>query len=159
MGIYTWADETCVNPGWHTRTWVTRRKDEVFHEDCIVEQRPRKTGWMFRGSSHGTTKGPMVFWVKEWGTINAQGYIQHIVPLIIEYVHYHPHLQLVQDATPGHGAQSTIKELEKAEIYMVRWPPFSPDLNLIEMVWNWMKNYLQDKFPENMTIHLQMAFS
>lgn len=114
---------------------------------------------MFRGSSHGTTKGPMVFWVKEWGTINAQGYIQHIVPLIIEYVHYHPHLQLVQDATPGHGAQSTIKELEKAEIYMVRWPPFSPDLNLIEMVWNWMKNYLQDKFPENMTIHLQMAFS
>jgi hypothetical protein len=35
---------------------------------------------------------------------------------------------------------------------MIRWPPFSPDLNLIEMVWNWMKNYLQANFPENMTL-------
>lgn len=31
-----WTDETWVNPGHHTRTWVTRRKDEVFHEDCTV---------------------------------------------------------------------------------------------------------------------------
>jgi hypothetical protein len=35
---------------------------------------------------------------------------------------------------------------------MIRWPPFSPDLNLIEMVWNWMKNYLQANFPEYMTL-------
>jgi hypothetical protein len=35
---------------------------------------------------------------------------------------------------------------------MIRWPPFSPDLNLIEMVWNWMTNYLQANFPGNMTL-------
>ncbi|EED11520.1 conserved hypothetical protein [Talaromyces stipitatus ATCC 10500] len=121
-----WSDEIWVNPGHHTRTWVTRRKDEVFHEDCTIERRPHKIGWMFWGSFHGTTKGPMVFWEKQW-----------------EYSHQHPYLQLVQDGAPGYGAQSTIQELEKGGVHMVRWPPFSPDLNLIEMVWNWMKNYLQ----------------
>jgi transposase len=78
----------------------------------------------------------MVFWEKEWGTINAQSYIQYIVPLITEYIHHHPHLQVVQDGAPGHGAQFTIRELERNGVYMIRWPPFSPDLNLIEMVWN-----------------------
>jgi hypothetical protein len=76
---------------------VTRRKDEVFHEDYIVERRTRKIGWMFSGSFHGTIKGPIIFWEKEWGTINAQSYIQHIVPLITEYIHSYPCLQLVQD--------------------------------------------------------------
>jgi hypothetical protein len=27
------------------------------------------------GLIHGTTKGPIVFWEKEWGIINAQSYI------------------------------------------------------------------------------------
>jgi hypothetical protein len=46
----------------------------------------------------------MVFWEKEWGIINTQSYIQHIVPLITEYIYHHPYLQLVQDGAPGHGA-------------------------------------------------------
>ncbi|KAF5858585.1 hypothetical protein ETB97_003978 [Aspergillus alliaceus] len=37
-------------------------------QGIYIEQRPRKIGWMFWGSFHGTTKGPMVFWEKEWGT-------------------------------------------------------------------------------------------
>jgi hypothetical protein len=34
---------------------------------------------------------------------------------------------------------------------MIPWPPFSPDLNPIETVWDKMKDYLQDNFPEQMT--------
>ncbi|EED16986.1 hypothetical protein TSTA_020440 [Talaromyces stipitatus ATCC 10500] len=83
-----------------------------------------------------------LFLEKQWGTINAQGYIQHIVLLITEYTHHYPYLQLVQDGAPGHGAQSTIPELQKGGVHIVRWPPFSPDLNLIDMV----------NFPEKMTL-------
>jgi len=31
------------------------------------------------------------------------------------------------------------------------WPPYSPDLNLIGKIWDWIKDYLQDNFPERMT--------
>jgi hypothetical protein len=29
---------------------------------------------------------------------------------------------------------------------MVFWPPFSPDLNPIETCWDWMKDYVGDKW-------------
>ena len=34
---------------------------------------------------------------------------------------------------------------------MILWPPYSPDLNPIEMIWDKMKDYLQNNFPEQMT--------
>lgn len=54
------------------------------------------------------------------------------------------HLRLVQDNAPAHAAQSTRIDLEERQIIAIDWPPFSPDLNLIENVWNCMKDY-QDK--------------
>jgi transposase len=36
-------------------------------------------------------------------------------------------------------------------IYPVFWPPFSPDLNPIETVWNKMKDYIAKHYPEKMS--------
>ena len=48
----------------------------------------------------------------------------------------------MQDGAPGHSARATGQELEERRIRMVHWPVFSPDLNPIEKVWDWMKNYI-----------------
>ena len=33
----------------------------------------------------------------------------------------------------------------------ISWPSYSLDLNLIEKVWDWMKDYIESVFPEHMT--------
>jgi len=60
------------------------------------------------------------------------------------------HLKLMQDGAPGHAAGETKEDLRERGIIIIYWPPFSPDLKPIKKVWNIMKNYLQDNYPENM---------
>ena len=31
------------------------------------------------------------------------------------------------------------------------WPPYSPDLNLIEHVWKWIKDYIAANYAENLS--------
>lgn len=102
-----WTDETWVVPGKHRRTWVTRCPGEELDDTCVVDKVRRKSGWIFWGCFAGVTKGPHVFWEKEWGTIDAESYQQHIVPIIDGWIKMNPHLYLMQDNAPGHKAEET----------------------------------------------------
>lgn len=150
-----WTDETWITGGRHTRTWVTRRPGEEWHPTCIVERHQRKKGWMFWGCFHGHTKGPGIFWEKDWGSINQESYCQRTVPIIHGYIEMMRregiHLVLMQDSAPGHAAGDTKQDLAERGIIVIFWPPFSPDLNPIERVWHIMKNYIQDNYPENLS--------
>jgi DDE superfamily endonuclease len=56
----------------------------------------------------------------------------------------------MQDSVPAHAARGTIKDLQERGIYCIQWPSFSPNLNPIEMVWNWMKDWIQDHYDDNL---------
>lgn len=149
-----WSDETWAIGGSHTRVWVTRKADEELDPTCILERHQRKKGWMFWGCFSGLTgKGPGIIWEKEWGTITSASYSEHIVPLIDGWLRLHPDQQLLfmQDNASSHVARDTLEDLEARGIVLLEWPPFSPNLNPIEYVWNKMKDFLQAYYPENPT--------
>jgi hypothetical protein len=141
-----WSDETWVNGTTHRKVWITRCPGEELKPDCVIVKRRRAKGWVFWGSFHGTVKGPCLFWEKDWGTIGAETYCQHIVTLVDGWIRMNPGLMFMQDNALGHAAASTVEDLRERGIIRVVWPPFSPDLNPIETVWCWMKDWIQHRY-------------
>lgn len=146
-----WTDETWVTGGPHRKQYVTRRQGEEWDPTCIVEKHQRKGGWMFWGCFSGLGKGPGIFWEKDWGKINAETYRAHTVPIIHGWVQLCKEqlgedLILMQDGAPGHAAAETQEDLRERGIMVMEWPPFSPDLNPIESCWNWMKDWIEDRY-------------
>ena len=52
----------------------------------------------------------------------------------------------MHDNAACHRSRETQRNLQRRGIRIIRWPRYSPDLNLIEHRWNWMKNYIQEKY-------------
>lgn len=143
-----WSDETWVTGGRHRRIWVTRMPGEELNPTCVVDRVRRKRGWMFWGCFSGVTKGPSLFWEKEWKSINKESYCERVVPLVDGWIRLNSGLKFMQDGAPGHAAAYTQDELHERGIYPIFWPAFSPDLNPIEAVWNKMKDYIEENYPD-----------
>ena len=101
---------------------------------------------MFWGCFSGNIKGPCVFWEKDWGKINKESYSEHIIPIIDGWMKLIQDLLFMQDNAPGHAAKYTQEELQERGIPVISWPPFSPDLNPIEAVWNITKDWTQEHY-------------
>ncbi len=50
------------------------------------------------------------------------------------------------DGASCHRSFETEDNLFRRNLPTINWPPYSPDLNLIEHVWSWMKRYIQDHY-------------
>ena len=56
----------------------------------------------------------------------------------------------MQDGAPRHIGGNTLADLAKRSIYPIAWPPYLPDLNPIETVWNKMKNFIAEKYSKKL---------
>ena len=108
---------------------------------------------MWWGSFIGQQKGPGLVQRPEWGKMNATTYSQRILPLVDDWMQNHcaADTQFMQDNAPCHSAAHTKREIEARGIRVINWPPFSPDLNPIEHVWNWMKDYIQKNYSRKLS--------
>ena len=51
--------------------------------------------------------------------------------------------RLVHDNAPAHKSAWTSRKLEAWGVRTVEWPPESPDLNPIELIWGSMKSFIR----------------
>jgi transposase len=107
---------------------------------------------MFWGCFSGLYgKGPGQLWEKEWGSITALSYQERIVPLVDGELRLHADREIVfmQDNAPAHRHRATIEDLAERGVIVINWPPYSPDLNPIESLWNMMKDWIEKHYPND----------
>ena len=53
----------------------------------------------------------------------------------------------MQDNAGIHTAKKVKKWFEDQGIPLFSWPPYSPDMNPIEIVWAWLKQWIEEHYP------------
>jgi hypothetical protein len=103
---------------------------------------------MFWGSIVDGKKGPCLFWEKSWGTINSERYNLRILSRIEQFFRDYPLDSYIfwQDNASSHRSYKTKLNILLRYILTIKAPPYSPDLNLIEHVWNWIKNWIEEHY-------------
>ena len=82
--------------------------------------------------------------------MNSEKYDEHILSKVEEYVSVEQRMGrspwYQHDNPPSHKSQLTQSNLQRRRIPIIEWPPYSPDLNLIEHVWVLMMRHIQDNY-------------
>jgi hypothetical protein len=148
LALLLFSDKVWAKGGAHTIEWIIMREDgsNRYNSVCVQHKYSKQKAWMFWGSIIGGKKGPFCFWEKEWGNMTLSGYCEHILPLVELYIESHPGVYFQQDGTACHQAIQTREWLLDHHICWIKLPPYSPDLNLIEHVWKWMKDWIQRNY-------------
>jgi hypothetical protein len=144
------SDEVWAMGGAHTQSYVTVKEDgsDRFDSACLQHKYSKLPAWMFHGTIVMGGKGPATFWEKEWGSMDSYKYDAIILNNVESFLDANPDQGFIwmQDNASCHRSKETQENLRIRRIPHIKWPRYSQDLNLIEHVWNWMKNWIQKHY-------------
>ena len=86
--------------------------------------------------------------------MNAKGYLEHILPTLNQFwqsesARTHDYVYIQQDNASSNRSRSTIIDLQERGLYnyLLPWPPTSPDMHLIEVLWRLMRSRIGKLVP------------
>ena len=165
----------CVN----RRDWTIEKwKQVVYTDECKLDLRPNKREYVRRPVSArispkyttATTKFSKRLMI--WGAIRGDGKrllircernvdsieYRRILGLALP-VMYSPRHLFQHDGASCHRSRSTTKYLTEKKIRVIQdWPAQSPDLNVIENLWNYLKRRVQECKPKTLDELWEVAY-
>ena len=143
-----WSDESkfCINFGdQHPRVW--RKPCERYRPECAKRSVKHPASVMVWGCicSRGTGRLCVLK-----TTVNSAAYLQvleHQLLPFIEDLFGDEEVLFQHDLAPAHSARCTTTWLRSHNIPVLEWPANSPDLNIIENVWDIMKRRMRNSRP------------
>ncbi|WKY05771.1 hypothetical protein Q1695_006179 [Nippostrongylus brasiliensis] len=141
------TDECCIQVEANTRQCFTRDQDQASR----LRSRPKHPAkiHVWGGiSTRGTTDlvlfaGRVRLYSKMYCQILEKSYLKFMKKK------YNGFSRLVQDNAPPHTSSVTAQWMREKGVRTLDWPPESPDLNPIELVWGNMKQHIRKQKVTN----------
>ena len=84
------------------------------------------------------------------GNLNALRYSNEMLtPVCIPHLQNNGRMSLMHDGASSHTARATRALLQANRINALPWPSLSPDLNLIENIWDVIEQRIRSRVPLN----------
>ena len=137
------SDESQIVLGTNNRVYIWRKDDEKYNPHLVCSRSERKISLMIWGCICYDGVGSLT---AVEGNINSAKYIdildKNLWPVVVWYFEGKEYL-FMDDNAPVHRAHTVENYKDQNEVTSMEWPAQSPDLNIIENIWLYMKRELQ----------------
>jgi transposase len=132
-------DESTIRIGqsciYHNRRPISRPK--------VVGYQPNfyKNVNIWAGITNRTTTEPVLF----CQNLRSDGYEIILENHLRPFIDANGPLHVIQDNSPIHTSGQTTDAIAANNISLIKLPTYSPDINVIELLWSHLKNYVRKK--------------
>lgn len=148
-----WTDETKIELfGHNQKRYAWRKKNTAFEEKNLLPTVKFGGGSiMLWGCVASTGTGNLVKVEGRMDSVQYQQILEKNVKESVKKLKLRRGWLFQQDNDPKHCSKSTKEYMQRHRLQVLEWPSQSPDLNIIENVWNDLKRAVHARNPSNLT--------